>query len=38
MNFLWRPFAAEFGDEKQIFTAIMYDMYCWASGYWYDEK
>lgn len=38
MNFLWRPFSKHFGNQKQIFTGAMRDHYCWASGFWYDER
>jgi hypothetical protein len=38
MNTLWRPFNKHFGNQKQIFTAIMQDHYCWAQGFWYDER
>ena len=38
MNTLWRPFNKHFGNQKQIFTGIMQDHYCWASGFWYDER
>jgi hypothetical protein len=29
MNFLWRPFSEHFGNQKQIFTSVMRDHYCW---------
>jgi hypothetical protein len=38
MNTLWRPFSKHFGNQKQIFTGIMQDHYCWPSGFWYDQK
>ena len=38
MNFLWRPFSKHFGDQKEIFTAVMRDHYCWAPGFTYDER
>ena len=37
MNYLWRPFAEHFGDQKEIFTGAMRDHYCWTQGFWYDE-
>lgn len=38
MNFLWRPFAKHFGNQKEIFTGVMRDHYCWPQGFWYDER
>lgn len=38
MNFLWRPFAEHFGNQKEIFTGAMRDHYCWPQGFWYDER
>lgn len=38
MNVLWRPMKEHFGNQKQIFTGIMQDHYCWANGFWYDER
>jgi len=38
MEFLWRPSAAHFGKEKQIFTTAMRDHYCWTDGQWVDER
>jgi len=38
MNFLWRPFSKHFGDQKEIFTSVMRDHYCWPSGFTYDER
>jgi hypothetical protein len=38
MNFLWRPFSKHFGNQKQIFTSVMRDHYCWPKGFTYDER
>ena len=38
MNFLWRPMKEHFGNQKEIFTAVMQDHYCWSQGMWYDER
>jgi len=38
MNFLWRPFYNNFGNDKQIFTSAMRDGYFWPNGFWHDEK
>ena len=38
MNFLWRPFSKHFGNDKEIFTGVMRDHYCWAPGFTYDER
>lgn len=37
LNYLWRPFSKHFGNQKQLFTGVMKDHYCWAQGFWYDE-
>jgi hypothetical protein len=38
MNTLWRPFSKHFGKEKQIYTSMMKDHYCWFDGFYYDER
>lgn len=38
MNYLWRPFAKHFGNQKQIFTGVMRDHYGWPQGFGMDER
>jgi len=35
---LWRPFSKHFGKQKQLFTGVMKDHYCWADGFTVDER
>lgn len=33
MQFLWRPSSKHFGAQKQIFTSIFRDHYCYINGF-----
>lgn len=38
LNYLWRPFSKHFGKQKELFTGVMKDHYCWSQGMWHDER
>ena len=38
MEWIWKPFSKSLGDQVEIFTHVMQDMYWYPDGFSYDER